>query len=116
MNPGKAIEIMKMKGRLCSLLCLFAAAGAMAQLNVFPNPVKDGFYVSIPLANPGNKMVQLKLFTASGHLINAKEITAQQAVNYYFDMNAKFLPGGNYNLQIVFDNTVITTKKLLIIR
>lgn len=87
-----------------------------SQVSVFPNPVKDGFYVSMPLVNPGNKVVQLKLFAASGQLIDAKEITAQQALNYYFDTGAKLLPGGNYNLQVIFNNTVITTKKLLIIR
>ncbi|MGF2413835.1 MAG: T9SS type A sorting domain-containing protein, partial [Ferruginibacter sp.] len=81
-------------------------------ITVFPNPVKDGFYISIPLSNAGNHKVKLSLTNASGQLIGLKEITAAQATNYYFDISNKTIAAGNYNLQIILGEEIIGTKKL----
>ena len=84
------------------------------QVTIFPNPVKDGFYISVPFAGPGNSMVKLNLVSVNGQLICAKEITASQATNYYFDIKRQVPAAGNYNLQIIVDQQLVATKKLYI--
>ena len=84
------------------------------QINIFPNPVKDGFYVSIPFTNPDSRKVKLNLVSSNGQLIRSKEITTAQASNYYFDIKDKNLAAGNYNLQIIFEEKIMDTKKLLV--
>jgi hypothetical protein len=82
--------------------------------NIYPNPVKAGFYVSIPFANPDSRKVKLSLSNAVGQLISTKEITMLQATNYYFDISNKTLAAGNYNLQIILEDKVMETKQLYI--
>jgi len=84
------------------------------QINIYPNPVKDGFYVSVPFANPDNRKVKLNLSNTGGQVISSKEITMLQATNYYFDIKNKTLAAGNYNLQIIFEDKVMETKPLYI--
>jgi hypothetical protein len=86
------------------------------QITVFPNPVKDGFYVSIPFINSNNSMVKLNLVSTNGQLVGTKEITTLQAVNYYFNIADKGLAAGNYNLVIIFEDKIMETKSLIINR
>ena len=83
-------------------------------INIHPNPVKDGFYVSIPFISPDNRKVKLVLSNAVGQTISTREITMLQATNYYFDISNKTLAAGNYNLQIILDDKVMETKQLYI--
>jgi hypothetical protein len=85
-------------------------------ITIFPNPVKDGFYVSIPLNNAGNKKIKLNLIGAGGQLVGSKEITVIQAANYYFDITNKMIAAGNYHLQIILGEEIIGTKQLYIIK
>ena len=84
------------------------------EIAVFPNPVKDGFYVNVPLATNDRATVTLNLVTLTGQMVKSKEITSQQASNYYFDVKGLALSAGQYNLQIVHEGKVMATKKLLI--
>lgn len=84
------------------------------QISIYPNPIKEGFYISIPFANPGNRIVKLNLIGANGQVVLSKEITTLQAVNYYFKIADKALAAGQYNLQIIFEDRVMETKKLYI--
>jgi hypothetical protein len=84
------------------------------EITVFPNPVKDGFYVNVPLAGVDRSIVKLNLVTVSGQLVQSKEITALQASNYYFDVKGLSLSAGQYNLQIIREGKVLATKKLLV--
>jgi hypothetical protein len=84
------------------------------QINIFPNPVKDGFYVSIPFTNPDSRKVKLNLVNSNGQLISSRQITTAQASNYYFDIKDKNLAAGNYNLQIIFEEKIMDTKKLFV--
>jgi hypothetical protein len=85
-----------------------------AGIQVFPNPVKEGFYVSIPMADPGNKKVKLNLIAADGRIVGVREIAARQATNYYFNIGDKLLAAGQYNLQIILDDTILSNKKLYV--
>jgi hypothetical protein len=84
------------------------------QIGVFPNPAKEGFYVSIPFINADNRKVKLTLVAPDGSIVSKKEITAAMASNYYFDIKDKKLAAGLYNLQIVFEEKVLEIKKLQI--
>jgi hypothetical protein len=86
------------------------------QISVFPNPVKKGFYVNIPFNNSERGNVKLNLVGINGQLIRSRQITTAQASNYYFDIADMALAAGSYNLQIVFDEKIMETKKLNIIR
>jgi hypothetical protein len=85
-------------------------------INVFPNPVKKGFYVNIPFNNSERGNVKLNLVGNNGQLVRSRQITTVQASNYYFDIADMALAAGSYNLQIVFDEKIMETKKLNIIR
>jgi hypothetical protein len=84
------------------------------EVSIFPNPAKDGFYVNVPLTNTDRSIVKMNLLTLSGQLVKSKEISALLASNYYFDIKETNLAAGQYNLQIILDGKVITTKKLMI--
>ncbi|MFN8253335.1 MAG: hypothetical protein U0V75_15815 [Ferruginibacter sp.] len=86
-----------------------------AEVQVFPNPVKDGFYVAVPApALAGAKKAKLTLIAADGRVTAVKEISAQQAANYYFPVSNTIIAAGQYNLQIVIDGTLLSNKKLYI--
>lgn len=84
------------------------------QISIYPNPVKDGFYVGIPFANPDKRIVTLKLIAADGSVVRSKAITTAQAANYYFSIADMTLAAGNYNLQIIFEDKLMDNKKLFI--
>ena len=85
-----------------------------SDITIFPNPVKDGFYVGVPLANAGSKRVKLSLVAGDGKIVAVKEISAAQASNYYFDIKDKPLAAGQYNLQIIYEDKVLSNKKIFI--
>lgn len=83
-------------------------------ITIFPNPVTEGFYISIPFKNRDNSIVKLKLINASGQFIGSKEITTTQASNYYFNIKDKALASGDYYLEIIYEEKIIGTKKLYV--
>lgn len=82
------------------------------EIQVFPNPVKEGFYVSIPGTLTGK--IKLNVLAADGRTIATREIGAAQAVNYYFDIKNKAIAAGQYTLQILENNKILSNKKLYI--
>ncbi len=85
-------------------------------ITIFPNPVTEGFYISIPFENRDNRMVQLKLVGTNGQLVASRQITTSQAANYYFDIKDKSIAAGNYYLQIIHEEKTMETKKIIIKR
>ncbi|HMI77631.1 MAG TPA: T9SS type A sorting domain-containing protein [Ferruginibacter sp.] len=85
-------------------------------ITVFPNPVTEGFYVSIPFENRDNSIVKLNLISANGQFIGSKEITTLQASNYYFNIKDRALASGDYFLQIIYEEKIMETKKITINR
>jgi Secretion system C-terminal sorting domain len=84
-------------------------------ITVYPNPVKDGFYVVIPgLQQNSQKNIKLVLTSSSGQLVQTKDISSLQAANYYFDVRGLSLAGGNYFLQIIREGVVLDKKQLFI--
>ena len=61
-----------------------------------------------------SRKVKLNLISSNGQLISSKQITTAQASNYYFDIKDKNLAAGNYNLQIIFEEKIMDTKKLFV--
>jgi hypothetical protein len=86
------------------------------EVTIFPNPVTTGFYIRIPFEDRDNKMVRLKLVGANGQFVGSREITTQQASNYYFDIKDKALAGGTYYLQVIYEEQLLGTKKIIINR
>jgi hypothetical protein len=83
-------------------------------INIYPNPAIHGFYVSVPLTNPGSKKVKLSLIAPDGQIVSIKEIPATLATNYYFDIKDKKFAAGQYNLQIIYEDSVLANKKIYI--
>jgi hypothetical protein len=83
-------------------------------ITVFPNPVREGFYVNIPFTDPDQRPVKLILRSGSGQLVQSKTITTSQASNYYFDIKDLNLASGQYYLQIYFEGQVLENKKLFV--
>lgn len=85
-----------------------------ADINVYPNPVKKGFYVSMPFTNPDNRLVKLDLISNAGQIVQSRQVTTSQARNYYFDISQLKLAAGQYQLRIFFEGQVLDSRKLLI--
>jgi hypothetical protein len=85
-----------------------------SEVMIFPNPVKDGFFVNVPLTGMDREKIKLNLFASNGQLITTREITGLQANNYYFDLKDKKLAGGQYSLQIILKDKTIASKMLTI--
>lgn len=79
---------------------------------VFPNPVKEGFYVTVPGLTAGK--IRLNLTANDGKTVAVREINSLQANNYYFDVKRHTLAAGQYNLQILQDGKILSNKKLYI--
>jgi hypothetical protein len=86
------------------------------QVNIFPNPVKEGFNVNIPFIYSINGIVKLNLIGANGQMIRSKELPASQATKYYFSISDLNLTAGNYYLQVILAGKLLETKKILIIK
>jgi len=83
---------------------------------IFPNPVKSGFYLNIPLTNPDQSKVSLSIMNSTGQLVHSKEITALQASNYYYELRDAILATGDYYLKITHNGHLIDVKKFLFIK
>lgn len=84
-------------------------------ITVYPNPVTNGFYIAAPgLPASMQKTIHLVLTSSNGQVIQTREITAQQAANYYFDIKNLQLSTGIYLLQIIQDGMLLDKKQLLI--
>lgn len=84
-------------------------------ITIYPNPVKEGFYISVPSAILETKeTVTLNLITTNGQLVRSREITAEQATNYYFNIADRPLAAGNYFLQVYTKGKILGTKELII--
>ncbi len=87
-------------------------------IGIYPNPVKDGFYLSIPteVLGPGTKKIRLNLLNTIGQTIHAREITSSVASNYYYDIKTPGVIAGEYMLQIISDGKILDTKKVIVQR
>jgi hypothetical protein len=83
-------------------------------VQMYPNPVKSGFYLNIPFRNPNQSKISLSIMNGTGQAIHQKEITTLQASNYYYDLNGTMLLPGNYYLKIVHEGQVVDIKKFLV--
>ncbi|HMU45160.1 MAG TPA: T9SS type A sorting domain-containing protein [Chitinophagaceae bacterium] len=86
------------------------------EISIFPNPVKTGFYVSIPSAFMTSERVGLNLINMAGQLVLFKTITAQQATNYYVDISGLNLAAGQYQLKILKNGNIDETKRIIIVK
>ncbi len=82
-------------------------------VQMYPNPVVTGFYVNVPFVNPDQSKVSLIIINSAGQPVQAREITSQQATNYYFDIQNAHLAAGDYYLKIVHNENVLDIKKFL---
>lgn len=85
-------------------------------ITIYPNPVKDGFTISVPVQNPADKKIRMNLINQAGQLLHAREISASQAANYYYDIKTPGVITGEYLLQIHLDGQLLETKKILVQR
>jgi Secretion system C-terminal sorting domain len=83
-------------------------------IQMYPNPVKSGFYVNIPFTNSDQSKVGLTILNNNGQVVQSKEINSQQATNYYYNINGSNFPAGDYYLKIVRNGQVLDIKKFLI--
>lgn len=93
----------------------FSATGEK-EINLYPNPAKEGFTLSIPLTNPINSKIRLNLINRLGQVIHAREINGVSASNYYYDIKTPGVIAGEYMLQILLDNELLDTKKVIVQR
>jgi aminopeptidase N len=89
---------------------VFDAVTGQNIVQVFPNPVKDQFYVY--LRNFASAKAILNLFNAIGQLVYTRTITFSNGSNY-LEIPSKNLPAGEYNLQIKTTGGFKYVKKLL---
>ena len=87
---------------------------AAAGIQMYPNPVKTGFYVNIPFTNPDQSKVTLVVLNNAGQPVQSREITAVQASNYYFDIKNVHLAAGDYYLRIMYKDELLDLKKFLV--
>lgn len=92
----------------------FNAAGK--GISIYPNPVKDGFTIQVPVLNPADKKIRMNLINQAGQVLNAREISASQAANYYYDIKTPGVIPGEYMLQILLEGELLDTKKILVQR
>ncbi len=93
----------------------FSATGGK-EISIYPNPVKDGFTISIPIVNPRNSMIRLNLVNHLGQLIHGREVSAASAANYFYDIKTPGIINGEYLLQVIYDGELLDTKKVIVQR
>ncbi|MBC7851058.1 MAG: T9SS type A sorting domain-containing protein [Chitinophagaceae bacterium] len=93
----------------------FSATGAK-EISLYPNPVKDGFTLSVPLVSPQNAKVRLNLISRLGQVVNSREVNGTSIANYYYDIKTPGVVSGEYMLQILLDGEVLDTKKVIVQR
>jgi hypothetical protein len=86
-------------------------------ISLYPNPVRDGFTLSIAEANTAaNLKYRLNLVNRLGQVVSAREINSNMARNYYYDVKTSGITNGEYMLQIILDGQILDTKKIIIQR
>ena len=93
----------------------FSALGDK-EINVFPNPAKNGFYVQIPIILRVDQKVRLSLVNRLGQVVDTREISTAVANNYFFDISSPSITSGDYALDIIYDGQKLATKKILVNR
>ena len=83
---------------------------------VYPNPAKEGFYVTVPVLDPADKKIILNLVNMAGQIMSARQISATEANNYYFDIKTPGVIAGEYMLQVIMDGEILDTKKIIVQR
>ena len=53
----------------------FSATGSK-QITIYPNPAKDGFYLSVPLISTEDRPMKLNLVNRLGQLVHTREISS----------------------------------------
>lgn len=86
------------------------------EITIYPNPVKDGFTINVPVLNPQNKKIKFNLINQAGQLLHAREISAAVASNYYYNIKTPGVIAGEYMLQIIMDGELLDTKKIIVQR
>jgi hypothetical protein len=86
------------------------------EIALYPNPAREGFTLNIPYLQADDKRIQLQLVNRAGQLMETRNITRQQAVNYYYSLQAPSLISGDYLLKIYEDGVLTETKQVLIKR
>jgi hypothetical protein len=87
-------------------------------IGIFPNPAKEGFYLTVPteFTGPGNKKIRLNLLNTVGQTVHSREISSTVATNYYYDIKTPGIIAGEYMLQIISDGRLLDTKKVIVQR
>lgn len=93
----------------------FSATGGK-QITIYPNPAKDGFYLSVPLISTEDRPMKLNLVNRLGQLIHTREISSVLASNYYYDIKTPGVVSGEYMLQIIYNGDLLETKKVIVQR
>lgn len=85
-------------------------------ITLYPNPAREGFYVTVPVLNPQDKKIRMNLVSQAGQMVSTRDISAAAANNYFFDLNTTGIVSGEYMLQIVLDGQILDTKKIMVQR
>ena len=86
-------------------------------VSIYPNPVKDGFYIQFAQVINAQEKVQLQLVTIGGQIIETRSISASQASNYYFSiMDNGSIKSGTYLLKIYAGENLVDSKSILVQR
>jgi hypothetical protein len=93
----------------------FSATGSKS-IGIYPNPAKDGFYLTIPLISTEDRPMKLNLVNRLGQLIHSREISSTLASNYYYDIKTPGVVSGEYMLQIIYNGELLETKKVIVQR
>ncbi len=93
----------------------FSATGNKT-IGIYPNPAKDGFYLTIPLISQEDRPIKLNLVNRLGQLIHTREISSTLASNYYYDIKTPGVVSGEYMLQIIYNGDLLETKKVIVQR
>lgn len=88
-----------------------AVATAEDGVSVYPNPAKSGFTVKMANLNTTNK-IRLALTSKSGQTVAVREVSSQQAANYYFTLPS--VSAGTYTLNVYNGNELVESKQLII--
>jgi len=84
--------------------------GAQNTVQVFPNPVRDQFYIY--LRNFATPTAIINLYNAIGQLVYTQNVPLTNG-SEYLEIPSQHLPAGEYNLQIKSGNNFKYVKKLL---
>ena len=79
-------------------------------VQVFPNPVRDQFYVY--LRNFSAAAAFISLYNSAGQMVYSKKISLQNG-SQFLDIPSQYLAAGVYTLQIKTDNGVSVAKNIL---